>query len=335
MDTILDLLIIAGGFAIGAWPVIFVTLLFCFSKRRDDFGSKVRYSIKSLVIAWVLFAVLRLVYRYFALDSLQLIPEPENTRYFFITGVALLPLALAIIYEEIRKHRTIKSIEDMMLLSPTEFEKLVAKVYREQGHKVEEVGTTGDHGIDLVVHSTNDETWLVQCKKYRGKVGEPFVRDFYGVLRASNAEAGAIVTTGLFTSQARLWAEGKPIYLYDGRAFLKIIESTRLHRALPQEFKEPENRTTARKSRRAVASLSPAPAAAAGAVSNAFLDDFEPLDEPEYEEKTPVLSNSRIPECPVCGIPMLLKTTPRFLLQARKEYICVNAPECGETVSAA
>jgi hypothetical protein len=31
---------------------------------------------------------------------------------------------------------------------------------------------------------------------------------------------------------------------------------------------------------------------------------------------------------------MILKTTPRFLLKAKKTYICVNAPECEESFPA-
>lgn len=334
MDTILELLTIAGGFIVGFWPVMFVVLLFGIFKRRDGFGTMLRLSIKSLVVTWVLFAVLRAVYHFLEMDTFHLIPEPENSRYFLIVGLFLLPLAFAIVLEEARKRRVIKSIEDMLLLSPSEFEKLVAKTYRAQGHTVEEVGATGDHGIDLVVHTNKGETWLVQCKKYRGKLGEPVVRDFYGVLRASNAEAGAIVTTGLITPQARLWAEGKPIFLYDGRAFLKIIESTRLRNALPQDIKKPEVEAPARRRLFNTAFKPVTEAAAAVAAPAAGAHSYQLPVEPEIEDKTPFSSEANIPDCPVCGTQMILKTTPRFLLKAKKTYICVNAPECEESFPA-
>lgn len=342
MDTILELLTIAGGFIVGLWPVMFVVLLFGIFRRRDGFGTMLRVSIKSLVITWVLIAVLRAVYRYMELETFQLIPEPDNARTFMFVGLFLLPLALAIVLEEARKRRVIKSIADMQLLSPSEFENLVARTYRDQGHTVEVVGATGDHGIDLVVHTKKGETWLVQCKRYRGKVGEPVVRDFYGVLRASNADAGALVTTGMITPQARLWAEGKPIFLYDGRAFLKIIESTRLRRVLPEEVKKPAATAPAKpglfsnvfKPAADVAAAA-APAAAAPAVATpTAVNVYQPPMETEYEDKTPFSVEANIPDCPVCGIQMILKTTPRFLLKAKKEYICVNAPECEETFAA-
>jgi len=335
METILELLTTAGRFLVGLWPVMFVVLLFGIFKRRDGFGTMLRLSIKSLVVAWVFFAVLRVVFNYFQMDTFQLIHEPHNSKYFLIVGLFLLPLALAIVFEETRKRRTIKSIADMQLLSPSEFEKLVAKTYREQGHSVEVVGATGDHGIDLIVHTNKGETWLVQCKKYRGKVGEPVVRDFYGVLRASNAEAGAIVTTGLITPQARLWAEGKPIFLYDGRAFLKIIETTRLRRVLPLDVRKPEVEVPAKPGLFASA-FKPAAAGAAAAVAApaTLAGTIDLPEEPEVQDKTPFSAESNIPDCPVCGTRMILKTTPRLLLKPKKAYICVNAPECEETFPA-
>ena len=64
MDTILELLTTAGRFLVGTWPVMFVVLLFGIFKRRDGFGTMLRLSIKSLVVTWVLFAVLRAVFHY-------------------------------------------------------------------------------------------------------------------------------------------------------------------------------------------------------------------------------------------------------------------------------
>jgi len=334
MDTIKELLITAGRFLAGIWPVMIVVVFFGIAKRRDGFKTMLRTSIKSLVVTWVLIAILRAVFRFLAMDTFHLIAEPKDTEYFMLTGLFLLPLALAIALEEHRKHRMVKSIEDMQLLSPSEFEKLVARTYRDQGNRVEEVGATGDHGIDLVVHTRKGETVLVQCKKYKGKVGEPVVRDFYGALRASEADAGAIVTTGQITPQARLWAEGKPIYLYDGRAFLKIIESTRFRRSLPSEAVK-EEPVASMKQEAIRPSLQPA--AAIASASHSASTAVRPMgynEEVSLPDKTPFMDLSNTPDCPSCGTPMILKTTPRLIGKPRKIYICANAPECKETFPA-
>ncbi|NTW09263.1 MAG: restriction endonuclease, partial [Anaerolineaceae bacterium] len=303
MDTILELLITAGRFLAGIWPVMIVVVLFGIAKRRDGFKTMLRTSIKSLVVTWVFFAILRAVFSYLEMETFQLLPEPADTRYFLFVGLFLMPLALAIALEEHRKHQMIKSIDDMNLLSPSEFEKLVAKTYRDQGNRVEEVGSTGDHGIDLIVHTRKGETVLVQCKKYKGKVGEPIVRDFYGVLRASEADAGALVTTGLITPQARLWAEGKPIYLYDGRAFLKVIESTRYRRILPDEAVKEDSKPSA-KPEAIRPNLQPATASASAAhSSSAIIRPGRYTEEGSLPDKTPFMDLSNTPDCPACGTP--------------------------------
>ncbi len=330
MNTILELLVTAARFLAGIWPVMILVVFFGIVKRRDGFKTMLRTSIKSLVITWVFFAILRAVFHFLAMDTFHLIAEPKDTQYFMVTGLFLLPLALAIALEEHRKHNMIKSIEDMQLLTPTEFEKLVAKTYRDQGNRVEEVGSTGDHGIDLVVHTRKGETVLVQCKKYKGKVGEPVVRDFYGVLRASEADSGAIITTGQITPQARLWAEGKPIYLYDGRAFLKIIESTRFRRSLPSEAVK-EEPVKSNKPEAIKPSLKPVAVTASAAHSTST--SVRPMiydDEGSLPDKTPFMNMSDAPDCPACGTPMILKTTPRLFGKPRRQYICSNAPECKE-----
>lgn len=334
METIKELSITAGRFVAGIWPLMIVVVLFGIAKHRDGFKTMLRASIKSLVVTWVVVATLRAVFYIFEMDTFHLIAEPMDSQYFMAIGLLLLPLALAIALEEHRKHQIIKSIDDMQLLAPSEFEKLVAKTYRDQGNRVEEVGTTGDHGIDLVVHTRKGETVLVQCKKYKGKVGEPVVRDFYGVLRASEADAGAIVTTGQITPQARLWAEGKPIYLYDGKAFLKVIESTRLHRILPIEAVD-DDATVNPRQEVIKPNLQPAAATAGATFSSPtlirptmFTEEATPVD------KTPFMDLSDLPDCPSCGTPMIVKTTPRLFMKPRKSYICSNAPDCKETFPA-
>jgi len=180
MDTILELLVTAGRFLAGIWPVMILVVFFGIAKRRDGFKTMLRTSIKSLVVTWVFFAILRTVFHFLAMDIFHLIAEPNDTQYFMLTGMFLLPLALAIALEEHRKHHIIKSIEDMQLLTPTEFEKLVAKTYRDQGNRVEEVGSTGDHGIDLVVHTRKGETVLVQCKNTKERLANPWCETFMG-----------------------------------------------------------------------------------------------------------------------------------------------------------
>jgi len=196
MDTILDLLLIAGRFLAGLWPLMFLALIVGIIKSNKGFAISFRLTVKALLISWGFFALLHLAFFLLKMDTFKLIPEPANSQFFLVVGLALIPFAFAMVMEERHNHLTADSIAEMRALSPAEFEELVAETYRAQGHSVEIVGGTGDHGIDLVVHSRTNEIWFIQCKRYKGKIGEPVVRDFYGALRAANADRGAIITTG-------------------------------------------------------------------------------------------------------------------------------------------
>ena len=332
MQTIMDLSIIAAKFLVGLWPVMFLALLIGIAKRQNGFGVALRSSIKGLIISWGLFAILRLTFYMMKMETFHLIAEPGDTSLFLATGLMLFPFMVALLLEERRKKFTASTLADIRSLSPSDFEELVAETYRAQGHHVQVVGGTGDHGIDLVVRSKRSETWLVQSKRYRGKIGEPVVRDFYGALRASDADGGAIITSGTITDAARLWTEGKPIQLYDGEQFLKIVLATRVRKSLPAEAKSSprsEKLTPAPvavTSRAAAATMQPA-----YAVSNVSSAPVAVTSKETEPDKRPFMVLNEPPDCPACGVPMVLHTEKRFLGKSKQSYICPNAPDCTET----
>jgi hypothetical protein len=277
------------------------------------------------------------------METFHLIPEPVDTRLFLSVGLLLFPFMVGLLLEEKRKRFSASTMEDLRALSPTEFEEMVAEVYRAQGHHVQVVGGTGDHGIDLIVRSHRGENWLVQCKRYRGKIGEPVVRDFYGALKASDADGGAIITTGTISDAARLWAEGKPIKLYDGEQFLKIVIATRVRKNLPVEAKNKPKSVrmspapTAVTSRTPAARMQPAYATStiaaypSAVISHAANPEPIVVEETPEEDKHPFMSMNEAPMCPACNVPMILTTEKRLLRKPRQMYICPNAPECSET----
>ncbi|MFZ2489551.1 MAG: restriction endonuclease [Anaerolineae bacterium] len=108
------------------------------------------------------------------------------------------------------------TLDDLQAMDPSEFEVWVGELFRSRGYFVENTPDSGDHGIDLWVVSPFGERAIVQCKRYRGVVGEPVVRDLYGVMEHENAAQGFLVTTGSISDSAGAWAAGKPIELIDG-----------------------------------------------------------------------------------------------------------------------
>jgi restriction system protein len=126
-----------------------------------------------------------------------------------------------------RRFAQVRTLAEMLALEPVEFENWVAMLFQLLGYKVKNTQEVADHGIDLLVSDGHVRYGLVQCKRYRGTVGEPVVRDLYGTLIHESADCGWLVTTGGISRQAREWSNGKPIELWDGQ---KLVELARRHR---------------------------------------------------------------------------------------------------------
>lgn len=186
----------------------------------------------AMLMVWLFLAAVRIFLIFVNLPILALFfPEPLNTIVFFVAGVILFALKFGrdlLQRRDIQKKAdTATSVDDLRSLSPSEFEYMVVELYNSLGHVARRTGATGDHGVDVVVEASNGEKWIVQCKRWRGTVGEPVVRDFHGVMQHEKADKGAIITTGKFTAQAQDWARGKPITLLEGEEFLERLQRAR------------------------------------------------------------------------------------------------------------
>jgi restriction system protein len=113
--------------------------------------------------------------------------------------------------------------ESLYALSPRQFERYVAAIFRRKGYEVEMRGGSGDHGVDLELHDRrNGRRAIVQCKRYQNTVGEELVRELYGTLLHELAYHAFLVTTAEISDAAREWAQGKPITLIDGTMLVEI-----------------------------------------------------------------------------------------------------------------
>ncbi|HRO36455.1 restriction endonuclease [Thauera sp.] len=110
-------------------------------------------------------------------------------------------------------------------MSWQDFELLVGEAFRMRGYSVSETGGGGaDGGVDLELRK-GGEVFLVQCKQWRAyKVSVTVVRELYGVMAGRGAAGGFVVTSGVFTADARAFAEGRNIELIDGAVLATMIE---------------------------------------------------------------------------------------------------------------
>ena len=146
----------------------------------------------------------------------------------WVSLVLLVPAPVSL-YNSWRKRRLLDSQEDLdsiRSLSWKELEELVGEAYRRQGYTVKENDGVGpDGGIDLIL-SKNGRTFLVQCKQWRSwKIGVKIVREMYGLMAANHASGAIIITSGIFTQEAKSFAAGKPIDLIEGSQLANMITS--------------------------------------------------------------------------------------------------------------
>ena len=188
-----------------------------------------------------------------------------------------------------------------------EFELLVGEAYRMQGYRVTELGGSGaDGGVDIVL-TKGAEKFLVQCKHWRAyKVGVAVVRELFGVMAATGATGGFVVTSGRFTADAKAFAQGRNISLVEGPQLLDMIRSAQQARGMRPPTPQP--------------SLPQPPAS--------------PSQAKELSQVTAKPLAAEHPECPRCGSPMELRTARRGAHAGADFWGCSTYPVCRGTRAA-
>jgi HJR/Mrr/RecB family endonuclease len=136
-------------------------------------------------------------------------------------------------------------LQRLRAMSGAEFERFVAHVFQQQGYTVELTGTSGDHGIDMILRKLG-QVVAVQCKQWDHAIGEPILRDFYGAMVNAGINTGFVVTSSHFTAQVETFAQHKPITLYDIDALIQLSLDTLSNPASETSAVPPTGRTPAR-----------------------------------------------------------------------------------------
>lgn len=208
-------LFFAGSIIFQFWPLLLLSPL----NWREKFNFP-----ETFIAIWAFLAMIRFLLLFSPTELVQFFPEPLYSFLFVLAGITLGAVSGIKRYRMKHKlHKTGKSAQspvDLLELSPQQFEDMVVDLYQTYGHRAWRTSQIGDHGVDIIIEAKNGERWIAQCKRWRSSVGEPVIRDFYGTMHHEKAAKGALITSGTFTPQAREWANGKPIFLYDGEEFL-------------------------------------------------------------------------------------------------------------------
>ena len=99
------------------------------------------------------------------------------------------------------------------------FERRCIRLLEAMDFSVSHTGESGDGGVDIrAVDLTPIKGGgvIVQCKDWKAYVGEPVLRDLYGLVISEGAGKGILIASSRFTSAAIEFANGKPIELIYG-----------------------------------------------------------------------------------------------------------------------
>lgn len=121
---------------------------------------------------------------------------------------------------------TLDQRQNLMDLSPFEFENLITNLFQKMGLETRQTQSSRDGGVDCVAYDPRPifgGKVVIQAKRYKNTVGVSAVRDLYGTLQNEGASKGILVTTSGYGKAAFEFAEGKPIELLDGSNLLYLL----------------------------------------------------------------------------------------------------------------
>jgi len=130
--------------------------------------------------------------------------------------------------------------EDLLKLTPEEFEHVLADLWRAMGYTVTVVGGPGDKGIDIlaVKESGVPLTLGIQAKCYgpTNKVGVREIREYASVLAKREVDSVVVVCTSGFTEEALKEAKLLNVKTIDGKQLLSLLNQHHIPARFPASF---------------------------------------------------------------------------------------------------
>src|SRR5207237_2429057 len=96
---------------------------------------------------------------------------------------------------------TLDQRPNLMELSPSEFESLIANLFEKMGLETRQTQASRDGGVDCVAWDNRPifgGKVVIQAKRYKNTVGVSAVRDLFGTLQNEGASKGILVTTSAY-----------------------------------------------------------------------------------------------------------------------------------------
>ena len=111
-------------------------------------------------------------------------------------------------------NQLIYTIDDIDLMNGTEFEELIAKLFKKMGYDVEVTKASGDQGIDVLA-TKNGFKYGIQAKCYSSQVGNSAIQEAVAGKAFYSLSKVIVVTNNFFTKSAIKLAEANNVILWD------------------------------------------------------------------------------------------------------------------------
>ena len=200
--------------------------------RKDlniiDFLAQIPWWV-SVTLSASFYLLLQFIVPYFEAQS-SLVNEVNISLGPVFAPVVALALLSPVTFSLLKSNRRKKlqalkeEIESIQELSWPEFKDFVAEAYRRTGFTIMENNTfTADPSIDLVMRKSAN-LYLVQCRYWQNrKLGIREVKNLFSLMHDKQASGVYLLTTGIFTNEARHYAAGRPINLVDGIELVELL----------------------------------------------------------------------------------------------------------------
>ncbi len=121
----------------------------------------------------------------------------------------------------VEKKNKRKQYNYWMSLDPYEFEAEIAELFKLNGYIANVTKGSGDGGVDIKLEK-DGELGIVQCKRYKNKVGPGPIRDLYGTMTHGKYKYAFIVCPSGFTKGAFDFCRGKNITVMGLKRILEM-----------------------------------------------------------------------------------------------------------------
>lgn len=116
---------------------------------------------------------------------------------------------------------------DVRSMSPVEFEQHCAEVLRRAGWSTSHIGRQGDQGVDVIAELRGIKA-VVQCKLWRGRVGNSAVQEVVAGKKHYGAQLAVVVAPFGYTRAAEQLAHSNAAFLMSHRDLANLEHVARV-----------------------------------------------------------------------------------------------------------